>query len=60
MMSRDDGHVRPSHPVIEPIRVLIADDEALVRGGFRVLITGMAQLPSGHLLAIASYAARAL
>jgi hypothetical protein len=44
----------------EPIRVLIADDEALVRGGFRVLITGMAQLPSGHLLAIASYAARAL
>ena len=38
MMSRDDGHVRPSHPVIEPIRVLIADDEAVVRGGFRVLI----------------------
>jgi hypothetical protein len=60
MMSRDDGHVRPRHPVIEPIRVLIADDEALVRDGFRVLITGMAQLPSGHLLAIASYAARAL
>jgi DNA-binding NarL/FixJ family response regulator len=38
MMSRDDVHVRPSHPVTEPIRVLIADDEALVRGGFRVLI----------------------
>ena len=30
--------VRPSHPMTEPIRVLIADDEALVRGGFRVLI----------------------
>ncbi|GAA5136765.1 response regulator transcription factor [Pseudonocardia adelaidensis] len=28
----------PSHPTTEPIRVLIADDEALVRGGFRVLI----------------------
>jgi DNA-binding NarL/FixJ family response regulator len=27
-----------SRPVTEPIRVLIADDEALVRGGFRVLI----------------------
>jgi DNA-binding NarL/FixJ family response regulator len=32
MMSRNDVHVT------EPIRVLIADDEALVRGGFRVLI----------------------
>ncbi|GAA1254985.1 response regulator transcription factor [Pseudonocardia aurantiaca] len=28
----------PPDPVTEPIRVLIADDEALVRGGFRVLI----------------------
>jgi DNA-binding NarL/FixJ family response regulator len=38
MMSHDDIHVRPHHPMTEPIRVLIADDEALVRGGFRVLI----------------------
>jgi hypothetical protein len=37
-MPRDDVHVRPTHPITEPIRVLIADDEALVRGGFRVLI----------------------
>jgi DNA-binding NarL/FixJ family response regulator len=38
MMSDDDVHVGPTHPMTEPIRVFIADDEALVRGGFRVLI----------------------
>ena len=36
--SRDDVPVSPARPMTEPIRVLIADDEALVRGGFRVLI----------------------
>lgn len=38
MLSGDDVHLRASEPMTEPIRVLIADDEALVRGGFRVLI----------------------
>lgn len=28
----------PVDPVADPVRVLIADDEALVRGGFRVLV----------------------
>ena len=37
-MSRNDVQMRPVQPMREPIRVLIADDEALVRGGFRVLI----------------------
>ena len=37
-MPRDDVHVHPTDPITAPIRVLIADDEALVRGGFRVLI----------------------
>jgi DNA-binding NarL/FixJ family response regulator len=37
-MSHDDVHVCPIHAMTEPIRVLIADDEALVRGGFRVLV----------------------
>jgi DNA-binding NarL/FixJ family response regulator len=37
-MPRDDVHVHPTDPITDPIRVLIADDEALVRGGFRVLI----------------------
>jgi DNA-binding NarL/FixJ family response regulator len=37
-MSHNGVQMRPVQPMTEPIRVLIADDEALVRGGFRVLI----------------------
>jgi DNA-binding NarL/FixJ family response regulator len=36
MTARDHGGT--ARPVTDPLRVLIADDEALVRGGFRVLI----------------------
>ncbi|MCE3554883.1 response regulator transcription factor [Pseudonocardia sp. RS11V-5] len=37
MTSRDDGQP-PVESATDPVRVLIADDEALVRSGFRVLV----------------------
>jgi DNA-binding NarL/FixJ family response regulator len=36
--ARHDSSVSQGRPTAEPVRVLIADDEALVRGGFRVLV----------------------